>query len=208
MQPRSVPPTASPFISNAHFQWALNGPGHGVQFFDSDECLSRVVVGFLAEGLRAKQAVVSIASTFHCAAFKERLGEHGFDVEALQASGVLFFVNASALLETILVNRAPDPERFRSLVGDILERAGGRRRLVRIYGEAVDLLWKAGDPPAALRLEQLWNALASEFHFALVCGYTLDNFMTPHCARAFEDVCGQHHRVIPTDVTSSLSSPV
>jgi hypothetical protein len=199
MQQNSIPLTAGQFASDTHFQWALNGPGHAVQFFDSDESLTQVVVSFLAEGLRAKQPVVSIASTFHCAAFKEALEEHGFDVEALQASGVLFFINAGALLETILVNRAPDPERFRSIVGDVLERAGSRNHLVRMYGEAVDLLWKAGDPPAALRLEQLWNALASDFHFALVCGYTLDNFMTPQSARAFEDVCAQHHRVIPTD---------
>jgi hypothetical protein len=202
MQQSLLPSTESQFASNVHFQWALNGTGHGVQFFDSDECLTRVVVGFLAEGLRAGQSVVSIASTFHCASFKEGLERHGFDVEALQASGVLFFINASAVLDAILVNRAPDPERFRSVVGNVLERAGGRHRLVRVYGEAVDLLWKAGDPEAALRLEQLWNALASDFHFALVCGYTLDNFMAPHCAGAFEDVCGQHHRVIPTDRTS------
>jgi hypothetical protein len=199
MQESSHSPTAGQFASNAHLQWALNGPGHGVQFFDGDACLSSVVGGFLADGLRAGQPVVSIASTFHCAVFKQGLGERGFDVEALQASGALRFVNAGALLETILVNRAPDPERFRSVVGDVLERAGGRRRVVRIYGEAVDLLWKAGQPAASVRLEQLWNALAADFHFALVCGYTLDNFMTPHCAGAFEDVCGQHHRVIPTD---------
>jgi hypothetical protein len=108
------------------------------------------------------------------------------------------FLNAGTLLETILFNGTPDPQRFRRTIGDTLDRAGGRRQVVRIYGEAVNLLCKAGHPAAAVRLEQLWNGLASHFHFALVCGYTLDNFMTPHCARAFEDVCGQHHHVIPT----------
>ena len=191
--------TASQFASNAHFQWALNGPGHGVQFFDTENCLPDVVVEFLAEGLRARQSVVSIASTFHCAVFKARLAALGFDVEALQASGMLWFVNAGTVLESILVRRAPDPDRFHAVVGDILERAGARHGLVRIYAEAVDLLCKAGDRPAALRLEQLWSGLTSDFHFALLWGYTRDNFMTPQCASAFEDVCGRHDRVIPTD---------
>ena len=62
----------------------------------------------------------------------------------------------------------------------------------------VDLLWKEGKGPAALRLEQLWNALAGDYHFALLCGYSADNFIGTRGV-GFEDVCGQHRVVVPIE---------
>jgi hypothetical protein len=40
----------------------------------------------------------------------------------------------------------------------------------------VDLLWRGGQAEAAIRLEVLWNELASTRTFSLLCGYAIGNF--------------------------------
>jgi hypothetical protein len=39
----------------------------------------------------------------------------------------------------------------------------------------VNLLWRAGQPAAAIRLEELWNDLARLYPFGLFCGHMLDS---------------------------------
>ena len=47
---------------------------------------------------------------------------------------------------------------------------------IRAYGEMVDVLWKAGQDVAAIRLEMLWNKLAMTHDFSLLCGYAMGSF--------------------------------
>jgi hypothetical protein len=183
---------------------ALTGPGHAVQFYENDTYLRGVVVSFLADGVRGGHPAVAIATGAHCKAFSAGLDAKGFPVDALVRDGKLRFLDAAAVLDEILVDGMPDPVLFRTKVGDVVERAGGRTRVVRAYGEMVDVLWARGNPNAALRLEELWNALAGEFKFALLCGYDLAHFLTPDQAAAFENVCAQHHHVVPTDPIGQL----
>jgi len=180
-------------------QWALSGPGHAVQFYQDDAHLRRVVTNFVLEGLSANQPVVLIATREHGAMVEADLQRHGIAIDDLKISGELVILDAREVLGAFLVDRALDPELFRRIVGGMLERAGGRRRVVRAYGEMVDVLWKANNPKAALQLEQLWNDLASSYHFALLCGYAIGNFMSPVHVAAFEDICGVHHHVVSAD---------
>ena len=75
-----------------------------------------------------------------------------------------------------MVGGVPEPERFATIVGGIIARAAEGGRQVRVFGEMVALLAAAGDQPAALRLEQLWNELQRQRAFPLVCAYPLDAF--------------------------------
>lgn len=179
--------------------WALTGPGHAVQFYENDQYLQEVVAQFLGDGLRCGQPVIAIATRSHCDLFREGLSDSGVDVKGLEASGELTLIDAHDVLDLIMSGSVPDPERFREVIGGIFDRAYGRRRLVRVYGELMDVLWKESNSAAALRLEQLWNALAVSYHFALLCSYCINHFMNGDNAAAFEAVCGQHHRVIPTE---------
>ena len=60
--------------------------------------------------------------------------------------------------------------------GFINKSAGTERLHGPAYGEMVDVLWKAGQDVAAIRLEMLWNKLAAMHDFALLCGYAMGNF--------------------------------
>ena len=54
---------------------------------------------------------------------------------------------------------------------------------------------------AAIRLEILWNKLATTYHFALLCGYSMGHFYKQ--AEQFQEVCRQH-----TDIVDSAENVV
>jgi PAS domain S-box-containing protein len=68
--------------------------------------------------------------------------------------------------------------------------AGGT---VRAFGELVALLCAQGHYDAALRVEQMWNALAEQFRFALFCAYPWQAFASAERAEVFQKVCAEHH---------------
>jgi hypothetical protein len=82
------------------------------------------------------------------------------------------------MLGAFMVDGMPDPTLFRSTVGDMIERlcAGRIPCPMRAYGEMVDLLWQEGNSDGAIKLEILWNQLASPYDFALLCGYVFGHF--------------------------------
>ena len=57
----------------------------------------------------------------------------------------------------------------------------------------VDVLWKAGQHVAAIRLEMLWNKLAMTHDFALLCGYAMGNFYKDASLAKIHD---QHSHVV------------
>jgi hypothetical protein len=61
----------------------------------------------------------------------------------------------------------------------------------------VDVLWKRGESNAAIQLEMLWNKLAMQHHFALLCGYAMGSFYKQ--STYFEDICRQHTKVFTHD---------
>jgi hypothetical protein len=90
-----------------------------------------------------------------------------------------------------MVEGWPDDELFAKAVNPVLKKATGGRpnRIVRAYGEMVDVLWQAGQMDAAIRLEILWNELARNHSFSLLCGYSMGNFYKD---AAVEEICRHH----------------
>ena len=185
--------------SQSSHHWALTGPGHGVQFYRDDAERVQLVTDFLADGLKVGQPVVAILAPPRLGQVRQALIDRGFAVAAMADEGRLVLLDAKITLASVMNGQSPHAARFRAVIGAVLERAGGRRRVVRAYGEMVDLLWQDGQAPAALRLEQMWNALAGDYHFALLCGYAAENFTGNKHGIGFEDVCGQHRVVAPIE---------
>jgi hypothetical protein len=113
--------------------------------------------------------------------------------------GDLIVLDARATLAAFMDGDWPDPHRFESSVGKLIRDVLDRRSQtqIRAYGEMVDVLWKDGYPEAAIRLEILWNQLANQCGFALLCGYSMGNFYKQ--TRLFEEVCAQHTHVMPAE---------
>jgi len=170
---------------------------HAVQFYRDDAALLTTLGRFVREGLLAGQPVLVIATPEHRAHLAAQLLEEGLMPTSFERGGTLWLLDARETLESFMDGAKPDPARFHNVIGDLLRTAHGGRGPVRAYGEMVDLLWKAGQAEAAIRLEMLWNSLATTHHFMLLCGYCIGSFYKQTGRFDIGDVCAQHAKVLP-----------
>ena len=171
---------------------------HAVQFYENDSSLFATVAGFLSQGLVEGHPAILIATAEHTAAILDHLNGRMIDVAKARALGELTVLDAHQTLAMFMVDDKPDPVRFESSIGRMigsLLQGRSERTLVRAYGEMVDVLWKDGREDAAIQLELLWNNLAGQYGFALLCGYAMGNFFKQ--TDRFEEVCSQHTHIIP-----------
>jgi hypothetical protein len=188
-------------------KWAEQAPfsgvagHHAVQFYSDDRVLCGVVADFLTDGLVANEPGVVIARPGHCEAITQELAAHGIDVKHLLRVGNLVILDAEETLARFMVDGAPDPERFSTVMGTVIERARAGRTpcVLRAYGEMVDVLWRDGKRDAAIALELLWNELAMKHSFSLLCGYATGNF---YKRTSIPTICSQHTHVLPQPAIS------
>jgi signal transduction histidine kinase len=159
------------------------GLGHRVQFFETDEFLVGAIADFLAGGLTSGQPLVVIATG-----------------DRATRNGQLAMFDARATLDAFMQGAVPDVSRFKTVIGDAITGRATRQpsEPVRVYGEMVDLLWRDGNTEGALQLEDLWNDLANDFAFSLLCAYAMGNFYRATDAEHFREVCRRHSHVMPS----------
>jgi hypothetical protein len=171
---------------------------HAVQFYKDAGSLANRVATFIADGLNTGHPALIVATAHHTVAITRALSSIGIDVAELKKTGELQVLDARKMLTAFMVDGRPDPLLFRSNMGDVIERlcVGRKPCPIRVYGEMVDVLWQEGNEYAAIRLEILWNQLASAYDFALLCGYAVGHFYKETRDPRYQDVCGHHTHVI------------
>jgi PAS domain S-box-containing protein len=180
---------------------------HLVQFYDDETFLLDAMTDFIGTGLEAGEASVVIATRPHRERLEARLTAQGVDVPAAREQGRYVAVDAAYTVAQLLVDGWPDETRFADRIGGIIAHAArGRSRRVRAFGEMVALLWANGNGEAAIRLEQLWNGLAHELQFALLCAYPMRSFHRQADGEPFARICGEHARVVPTESYTALAT--
>jgi hypothetical protein len=172
---------------------------HLVQLYGSDpRALVRSVGRYLADGLNAGEGAVVIATAAHRGFFLDELRALGADPAAALAAGRLLVLDADDTLARFMVDGQPDGERFEAAVRPVL---ASLRALcapgVRAYGEMVGVLWEAGSFCAAIRLEELWNALLRDGGFRLFCGYPIDVCGDGFTPADVDAVMSTHTHVVP-----------
>jgi hypothetical protein len=175
---------------------------HAVQFYTDDVDLYKTVAAFIAEGLVNGQPAVTIMTREHAANIEKTLRTKFIDIDEARRLGDLVILDAEETLNTFMIGGMPDQRLFRRNIGVVIEQAQrGREKVsVRAYGEMVDVLWKKGQSAAAIRLEVLWNELASDYSFALLCGYSMGNFYKQ--TAGLNEVCELHtHVAMPNGPT-------
>jgi MEDS: MEthanogen/methylotroph, DcmR Sensory domain len=142
---------------------------HLVHFYKNATFLTEAVTSFIKEGLQVNDTVIIVATTQHheelCTALTP--GELAHDK--------LKFFAAEEQLSKIIVDDWPSELRFRNVVRGIIGQ-GSERGQVRIFAEMVAVLWAQGHTRAAMRLEELWNKVATEQPFFLLCAYPMSRF--------------------------------
>lgn len=169
---------------------------HSVQLFDTSDSLEDTVARFVAEGLEASELVVVVTSAARWAKIDTRILALKHRPAAALARGDLVFIDKETVLNELLVNGAPDPDRFDGTIGTLIRRLAGSRKPVRVYGDIVDTFAEYGDLKGAQQLEALWNKLGACIPgLSLLCGYSAVHFANPKSTIDLRQICRQHSQV-------------
>jgi MEDS: MEthanogen/methylotroph, DcmR Sensory domain len=184
------------------------GQYHAVQFYGTDDRLFSTVSAFLAEGLIIGEPAVIIASAAHREGMLEHLNARHIHVEQARRSGDLLVLDADEMLALFMVDGVPVPELFDTNIGRFIDQVlqGRPGSILRAYGGMVDILWKQGQRDAAIRLEILWNSLASRIGLALLCGYAMGGFFKQ--VPQLQEICTHHTHVFGPEHASPFSKLV
>lgn len=195
--------------SKSIFTPANDRPEHVVQFYQDDKFLVDAVSGFVGSALAAGDATVLIATAAHREGVEQVLRKRGLEIGQAARQGRFIELDAIETLAQFMVDGHPDEDRFRKVIGATLAQAAtsvvGERRRIAAFGEMVNILWATGNYEGALRLEQMWNQLAREHSFSLLCAYPIAGFNSAKHTDAFLNICAEHSAVFPSENFPSTS---
>lgn len=175
---------------------------HLVQLYGEDlTALARAVCPFIIDGLARGEGVLVLASAAHREALAARLDAEAAATVGAVAAGRLVFLDAADTLTRIMADGAPDERRLDEVLGGVLcsLRDRSARSRVRVYGEMVGLLWAAGEPEAAVRLEAIWNAMLGREPMDVFCGYPIDAFAEEADAERLHPILCAHTELVGAD---------
>jgi signal transduction histidine kinase len=200
----NLPPAVPPNWSNH------NHNDHVVHFYTDEDFLLDPLSRFVGTALGAGDGAVVIATQSHLRALVERLEANGLDSECAVKQGRFVMLEAGETLAQFMIDGMPDASLFASVVGsviaDIKKSLKGEAPHIAAFGEMVALLWKDENPKAAIRLEQLWNALAEVHQFSLHCAYPMNGFDLEEHSEPFQQICAEHAAVIPDESYTRLGN--
>ena len=177
---------------------ALDEPhDHTVQFYDLDHEVVGVAAAHCRRGLAAGDAAIVISGRSRMDGIQSELAGRGMDVDRARATGRLVWRDSSETLTKIMREGQPDRDLFHEVIGGLVAASACTSAGLRIFGDMVAILWSAGDPDGAIRLEELWNELAGRHAFALLCAYPLASVTSVEDMASLGRVCALHSRVIP-----------
>jgi PAS domain-containing protein len=173
-----------------------------VQFYEDDGFLLDTLMQSVAPALESGAAVVIVATKLHRDGLKHRLKQRGVDINGAVHDGRYIALDAAETLDRICRAGKVGRSLFQQIVGGLVrlaQRENGHTRKVLIFGEMVALLWADGKRDEAIRLEQLWNDLAQERVFSLICAYPLSGFARAEHEKALHQICAEHSTVFAAE---------
>jgi CheY-like chemotaxis protein len=172
---------------------------HEVQFYSDDAVFLDSFTHFIAAALEAGDVAIVVATESHRDSLVERLKAQGLDTDAAIRQGTYIPLDVAKTLSTFMVGDMPDPDRFFEVVGDLIRTAAkaGKSAHPRIAacGECAPLLWAEGKADAAIRVEQLWDQIATTYEVDILCGYALSSFRGEADELVFQSICAEHSAV-------------
>ena len=80
-----------------------------------------------------------------------------------------------------------------------LPGTGAESRRIAACGDCAHSLWAAGNADGAIRIEQLWDHIATIYGVDILCGYELSSFHGEEDQDAFQSICAEHRRPVPRE---------
>ncbi|HYG71052.1 MAG TPA: MEDS domain-containing protein, partial [Actinomycetota bacterium] len=173
----------------------MEARGHAVHLSDDPSDLTVRVGEYLATALANDGVAVAAAAPAHLRALEVALPTHGVEVAGALREGTLVLIDAEDARDRLVGSGPLDPRAFQAIVGDVVRRHARPGRPTHVYGEIVALLWRDGLVAEALELETLWNALAEDVSFSLLCAYPAHLVAADGWREALDRVCSLHTSV-------------
>lgn len=171
---------------------------HEMLIYSDDAVLLESFTRFIAVALRADKPIITASTQSHLDGLLRCLNAEGLDVEAAIEQGSFIPLNASAKLSSFMVNDLPDRLRCMSAMRVLVETARsakGTHSRIALCGECTPLLLAQGNAEAAIRLEQLCNALVKEHELDILCAYPSSSFHGGADGHVFKTICAEHSAV-------------
>lgn len=172
---------------------------HELQVYSSDASFLKGFARFIAAGLNSGNAIVVLATEAHRHALIAELLTRGFNLDAIIKCGSYIAVDVREALSSFMVDDQPDPNRFESTVLNLVKTASkapnGATRRVLACGECSPLLCSQGNLDAALRLEELWDAVSHQYGVRVLCGYLSGSVHKQEDQEEFQAICSLHSKV-------------
>ena len=166
--------------------------GHVVMFHrDGDEFAGRASA-YLLGALREGGAAIVIASPEHRRAIRARLARAGTDVAAAEAAGAFVALDALETALRCMVADWPDPASFWQAISPLIRRATEAFEPVCVLSEMVALLWDSGEFNAGIEVEAMWNELAAQYPFSMLCAYPVPSVSGDDHQDSLAEVCRVH----------------
>lgn len=181
---------------------------HGLQVYSGDASLLEGFAKFIADGLNSGNAVVVLATEAHRNGLIQKLQTRGFNLDAIIKCGSYISIDVREALSSFMVNDRPDPNQFEITVSNLVKAASkapnGAIRRVLACGECSPFLWTQGNSGAALRLEELWDAVSRQYGLKTLCGYVSRSLQEQEDQQVFQAICSLHSMVTHYDRSAQL----
>jgi PAS domain S-box-containing protein len=183
---------------------------HSVQFYSDDEYLISQVARTIGVALNSGEAAIVIATPHHREELEKNLRSNVPGFYDAVAQGRYVAMDAKETLSQFMLDGSPDAERFLQIVGGAVANAArsSKRKngAISAFGEMVAILWDQGNKTAAIRLEELWNALLESYPVSLLCAYRMQSFSKLQDQERFLDICKEHTHVMPDNIRTADST--
>src|SRR5581483_10944429 len=103
----------------------IGDTGHAVQFYEHDDSLTELLAAYVGTAVVKGDGAIVIATRKHCEDLRAGLARRGLNLDIATSQGRYEALDAAETLGRISTEAGwPDRDRFRSVIGDVIERIG------------------------------------------------------------------------------------
>ncbi len=168
---------------------------HEVVFYSDEPSLLEHYAGFAETALNAGNGFILLVDDSKRDEVYLRVRARGVDVDRAVKDGRCISVDVAAALPTFMVDGWPDEGRVWSAATSLIMGAARASKAenprVVVCGDGCPGLYKAGRANVAIRLEQLWDDVATTFDVDVFCPYSTD----ASDGEGFQEICAAHSAV-------------
>lgn len=173
---------------------------HEVHFYPDDASFVDGFARFIEAALLAGNAVIVVATDLHRGSLLHCLQERGVNISAATEERRYLALDVGEILSSFMANDLPDPVRFLTIAGDLVNTAGKAANdappRVAISGECSPVLWMQGKAEAAIQLEHLWDEIAKTYGADILCGYVLTAFQRERESQICSRIGAEHSTAV------------